>query len=310
MELSSPPTRKPRALILSGAGSKGAWQVGVLSSMKERGLYKTGFDIICGTGVGSINAAALSQFDKQNFYMGIGFLKSIWEDKIKSTNSVWRWKKPRYIAGLWNKSFGSSKSFKKMIEKNIDPRLIHQSDVKLHLPAVNLIDGNLKYLDCNNSEYILDSVMAASAFPAFFEPVKIEEGLYIDGSIRDVRPLKRVIKAGAEEIFVIMSDNPYMIRPKARIQNVCDVAFRAIEISTKEIMLSDIEKCIGVNRRIELGDSTVKDKKKIKITMMYPIHYISSPLNFEKEHIERLISKGIMDADFMFSKNIVETKNV
>ena len=306
MTLSSPAARKPRALILSGEGSKGAWQVGVLNYLKAVGLFRSGFDIICGSGVGAINSSVISQFDKKDFYLGIGVLHDLWETKIVSTSSVWNWRRPKYIAGLWNKSFGTSKNLRKIIEKNVDPRLIMSSDVKLHLPAVNLVDGNLKYFDCENSEYIIDSVLAASAFPAFFDPVKIDNGLYIDGSIRDVSPLKKVIKSGAEEILIIMSNNPYMVKPKARINNVCDVAFRAIEIATKEIMLSDVQKCIAVNRRIELGDKKVLERKQIKIKMIYPIHYISSPLNFSKDHLERLMSKGYMDAEFIFNKSLLE----
>src|ERR1700693_308620 len=51
---------KPRrALVLSGGGSKGAFEVGVLQRLM--GDEQLDYDLLCGTSVGAINAAYLAQ---------------------------------------------------------------------------------------------------------------------------------------------------------------------------------------------------------------------------------------------------------
>ncbi|MBF0574025.1 MAG: patatin-like phospholipase family protein, partial [Desulfamplus sp.] len=45
-----------RALILSGGGSRGSFQVGVWRYLQEKQWYP---DMICGTSIGAINAVAI-----------------------------------------------------------------------------------------------------------------------------------------------------------------------------------------------------------------------------------------------------------
>ena len=60
-----PPTRKRKvAVILSGGGARGAYEVGVLSYVLDSFARIRGaaprFDILCGTSVGAINACFLA----------------------------------------------------------------------------------------------------------------------------------------------------------------------------------------------------------------------------------------------------------
>jgi NTE family protein len=52
---------RKRALVLSGGGTKGVYQCGVVSALKKLG--KDNWDIITGTSVGALNAAMLVQGD-------------------------------------------------------------------------------------------------------------------------------------------------------------------------------------------------------------------------------------------------------
>ena len=51
-----------KALVLSGGGGRGAYHIGVLEALVERGWMQDGQgpDIIAGTSIGAINAAALA----------------------------------------------------------------------------------------------------------------------------------------------------------------------------------------------------------------------------------------------------------
>jgi NTE family protein len=104
---------KQRALILSGGGALGAYQVGALETLckrltqedKEKGdNNRLLFDIIAGTSIGAMNGAVLvSQYLKtRNWHAAIEQLKQFWtreEEGLASTLSrqalegTYDWKK-------------------------------------------------------------------------------------------------------------------------------------------------------------------------------------------------------------------------
>ena len=56
-----------KALVLSGGGGRGAYHDGEIEALVERGWMQDGDgpDIIAGTSIGAINAAALVWFDRR-----------------------------------------------------------------------------------------------------------------------------------------------------------------------------------------------------------------------------------------------------
>ena len=76
-----------KALVLSGGGSKGSYQVGVWKALRELN-YK--FDIITGTSVGALNGAMMVQNDYHkaiNIWKKINLKVLFGEDAIESTNN-------------------------------------------------------------------------------------------------------------------------------------------------------------------------------------------------------------------------------
>ena len=56
-----------RGIVLSGGGSKGAYQMGVWAALKKLNIH---YDIVTGTSVGALNAALMVQI---TFYKGLFF---------------------------------------------------------------------------------------------------------------------------------------------------------------------------------------------------------------------------------------------
>ena len=54
-----------RAIVLSGGGSKGAYQIGVWKALKKMHID---YDIVTGTSVGALNAALMIQ---KNYYRAV-----------------------------------------------------------------------------------------------------------------------------------------------------------------------------------------------------------------------------------------------
>src|SRR5256885_16924986 len=66
-----------RALVLSGGGAKGSWQVGACQHLiVERGLW---FDVIAGVSAGAVNAATLAQArDPDELAAELEHLRAVW----------------------------------------------------------------------------------------------------------------------------------------------------------------------------------------------------------------------------------------
>ena len=63
------------ALVLSGGGAKGAYQVGVIEELLNRGI---GFDLVTGSSIGAFNGALLAEFLKERDTAPGQKLEKIW----------------------------------------------------------------------------------------------------------------------------------------------------------------------------------------------------------------------------------------
>ena len=76
-----------KALVLSGGGSKGSYQIGVWKALKELNIK---FDIVTGASVGALNGAMYVQNDFRkaiNIWRKINLKVLFGEDAIESTNN-------------------------------------------------------------------------------------------------------------------------------------------------------------------------------------------------------------------------------
>lgn len=66
-------------MVLSGGGSNGAWESGVLWGFLHYGDPKDyRYDVVSGVSIGSINAAGLAVFDKGDEYNAVDFIYQTW----------------------------------------------------------------------------------------------------------------------------------------------------------------------------------------------------------------------------------------
>src|SRR4051812_31705845 len=127
-----------RALVLSGGGSKGAYQVGALYHLiNDLGIN---YDILCGVSVGAINCGFLSQFQKGEEFKSIVRLSDLWL-KI-NTNSIYRrWHPFGRLHALWQKSFYDSSPLHDLIKNNINIDKVRESGKQISVGAISLSSG-------------------------------------------------------------------------------------------------------------------------------------------------------------------------
>ena len=126
------------AIVLSGGGAKGAFQVGVLDELiTNRGVK---IDIAVGTSTGSIQALAVAQDD-------IPKLLQLWLG-LRNNSDIYV-KKPLGVAGgiIGADSIYDAKGLKKLLKQNADDAKLRSTGKKLRLGVVNLGTGEFRSID-------------------------------------------------------------------------------------------------------------------------------------------------------------------
>lgn len=279
-----------RALVLSGGGAKGAYQVGVLKRwLLEEGLE---YDILCGVSVGAINVAQLSQAAMGKISESYSKLMMTWSNLTSS--SIYRNWPCGKISAFWKNSIVDSSPLMNMLKLSIDHKKIRSSGRKVRVGAVCLETGEYRTGTELNDD-IVDWVVASSSFPVFFTPVKIDGKLWIDGGLRSVTPLDEALALGASYIDVIMCSNPNQNLLHKMIHSaVPDVAYRSAEIMLDQIMRADV-RAIGLKNR--LLDAGTASYEKINIRLIQPNKPLEcDSLDFDPPKIKKMIKQGYDDA--------------
>lgn len=194
-----------RALVLSGGGAKGSYQIGVWKALRQLGIK---IDIVTGTSAGAINGALIVQgnyWKAVNVWKRLNFNKVFGEEIENDTDMEALYKT---IAKNFISEGGTEvKELNNLINKNLNKRKFYNSKIDYGLVTVNVTNNKLEPVELEKKdipkdklgEYILAS---ASCFPAF-KKMKINNNHYIDGAYYDNVPLNLAIKMGATEAIVV-----------------------------------------------------------------------------------------------------------
>ncbi len=192
-----------KAIVLSGGGSKGSYQIGVWKALRK---LRIKYDIVTGTSVGALNGALMTQ---GNFHRALKVWKSInlktlfGEDAEESENTieVFKMYKDNFI-----KNGGMEvKDLEKLIDENINKKKFYSSKVNFGLITMNLDTIKPLIVKKNDiaKEKLTDYLVAsASCFPVF-QKKEINNQNYIDGGYYDNLPINLAIELGADEIIAV-----------------------------------------------------------------------------------------------------------
>lgn len=193
-------------IVLSGGGSKGAYQIGVWKALRR---LRIKYDIVTGTSVGALNAALMTQ---KTYYRGFRLWENLsFEDVIdekisediatkKGKNNVLK----TYAKGIKNGGI-SVTNLEMTIDKVLNIKKLYRSKVDMgivtvkseNLKPVFITKKQIKPNDLKN--YLIAS---ASCFPAF-KKKNINNIEYIDGGFYDNLPINMAVEMGAEKIIAV-----------------------------------------------------------------------------------------------------------
>jgi NTE family protein len=257
-----------RVCVLPGGGAYGAYQVGVLKALTQKGYVWDGF---CGVSVGAVNGAHMAQFEKEFVKSAALTLEAFWY-QIKGNETLytpWFWGPFEWLS---RRSINNTAPLRSLIKSRLGPMKL-----PLSVGAVNLTTKKYSYFREDHPQ-LLDAIMASSAFPGAFPPVKIGEDYFVDGGVRDVAPIRDAIAMGATEIDCI-ANTPISELPsyweKSKDFNLIDLAVRVVEIMSNEI---------GQNDFLPVG---------VKVNYFAPQQeWKADPLDFDPAKIRQRIAYG------------------
>lgn len=283
-----------RVLVLSGGGSKGAYQAGALKYIL--GELKVSYDAFCGVSVGAINCAILAMFSSGEEKESINYLLDLWNN-IGNSSIYKRWFPLGALHILWKHSFYDSSPLHTVIRDRIDLKKIRASGKKATAGTVSLSSGKYTIFD-QDSDHFIDAVIASASFPGMLPPVKFLGQLWTDGGVKEISPIKKAIEMGADEIDIIITSPHTRIKHFFEKPSLSDILKRVLDLSTDKIMANDIEKVEMYNK---LAGAGLSNKKVVKINILRPdYNLIEDLLDFRPHKVQEMIKKGYDDAKYKY----------
>jgi len=233
--LPTDPANSPLALVLSGGGARGAYEVGVLRYVLGELAPQLGPAalprIFCGTSVGAINACAVAAAS-ESIDFGVELLRERWLSLRLDDIFKLGWGD---LAGLARWMFGSARPdgprslldatpLAELVRQVIPWRSLHGAVgegrvLGVTVSATDVESGHTvvfveaqSQVALRSSDRALDWVparltpmhaLASAAIPIVFPTVRVAGRLYSDGSVRQNTPLAPALRLGAGRVLVV-----------------------------------------------------------------------------------------------------------
>ena len=304
---------KPKlAIVMTGGGARAAYQIGVLKAIAE--MVPVGapspFTIICGTSAGAINAAALAA-KSEHFKNSVRRMHFVWSnftseqvfrtDALGIIKTGGHWLLSMMLGGLGKHSpiyLLDRTPLRKLLEKYIDSSILqHAIDTNmLHALSINatgysshqsvaFYHGHSSINSWKRAQRIglptritIDHLMASSAIPFLFSPVKLNREFFSDGSIRQTAPISPALHLGADRVLIIGNhQTEYKLE---RVSNpkppsLGEIAGHTLNSIFLDSLDADIERLQRINKTVKLiGD---QDREKHGVTLRQVEVQVISP---------------------------------
>lgn len=303
-------------VVLTGGGARAAYQVGVLRAIAD--MYPDWnhpFKVIIGTSAGAINAMAVAG-NRGLFRHNIDHLEKMWSEltmgRVFRADTI---SLMRSFSDIARKmitqriesgpvSFLNNSPLRKLLEQEIDLQSIHNTIREGHIDAVGLnacgyatgqnvcffegADGlegwSLGQRGGTRTSLTIDHIMASSAIPTLFRPVKINREYFGDGVTRQMAHISPALRLGASKVLVIGVSANAMCPPKRQdkpgmptLAQVLGQVFNGMFLDTLDY---DIDRLRRINQLLALIPEQRLKESRLDLT---PVEILeispSEPIN-------------------------------
>lgn len=326
-------------LVMMGGGARAAYQVGVLQGIAE--MAKKGsaspFNVITGISAGAINAAALASA-AHNYHKAVHRLATVWGNFHCNQIFYSDWAGigktgARWLLGMMLANMGKERALCLLdrtplhellsnylrtegIKRNIDKGILHAVSVTasgyLSGQSVTFYEGQPEIASWKRARRVgcrenigVDHLMASSAIPFIFDPVKVNREFFGDGSIRLIAPLSAALHLGADRVLV-MGNRMEDENPRERVQqekppSFAQVAAHVLNSIFLDSLEADLERLNRINSTLDKipehtlleGDIQLRKVETLMIAPSEDIGKMAEPYKNEMPLPLRLLLRGI-----------------
>lgn len=231
----APPPRV--SLVLGGGGSRGAAHIGVLKVLEREHIP---IDLIVGNSIGAIvgglYCANVPLSEIETMMKGRAISK-IYMPKFIWARILFIPLRPLFYAFRETPSAGlaSGKKMYKFLERQLpeNKRVIENLDIPFESVALNLCDGTMHVFDQGD---LVQAMIASSAIPGLFKPVKIGDDEFVDGGIGSNIPTFKARKSKEDLIIAVSVDNKVVHVSPSKLSSykflgkrILDCTFKAMD---------------------------------------------------------------------------------
>ncbi len=305
----NPINEKKLALVLTGGGARAAYQVGVLRAIAEiTGFEKNPFAIISGFSAGALNGTWLAS-QSENFEAVTRRMVETWSSltadsvfkvgPLSLSKIAYRWLRDRSSGGLKKNQITylldttplaeliQNKINFKALNENIRNKLFHAicvcatdyrsgQSIAFYNGDEDIKDWNILNRKSLRTEIGPEHVMASSAIPVFFPPVRIGESYFGDGVVRLNSPLSSAIHLGADKLLVIGNRRTTPSSPIPRPANdgitLGEILGTILSGLFLDSLDGDLERIARVNRGVAVMSPEAKASQPDKLREIPILH--------------------------------------
>jgi NTE family protein len=253
------------AFVFAGGGSFGAIQVGMMHSLAAHGISA---DMVVGSSVGALNGAYYAGDPTLD---GVLKLETIWRGLTRHDVFPVTWW--TLLGFLWRRDFLiPHDGIQKLIDDHMPYRNLQDASVPVHIVATDIVTGDSVVLSEGS---VAQAVIASTAIPGAFAPVRYKDFYLADGAISSNTPIKIAVAKGATRLIILPTGYACSTNtpPTGAVAN----ALHALTLLIARQLVSELE-------------DIAPDIEYYVVPPLCPL--VGSPYDFSRtsDHIERAIA--------------------
>jgi NTE family protein len=303
-----PSGRPTVGLVLTGGGSRSAYQIGVLLALSELlPRARNPFQVIVGTSAGAVAAGVLAS-EAHQWRRAVDGLERVWAnfrseqvfhvDSMHMLRAGMHWVLALASGGLVltpPKSMLDNSPLRQLLGTHVDFAGIRRSISRGHLRAVALcstsyVTGHsVAFYDgvesCTEwsrvqrvgrrTELTLDHLMASVAIPLLFPPMRVGDEYFGDGAMRQLNPLSPAIHLGADRLLIIgvrarESAGVPVTRMRPMMPTPGEIFGYMLDTLFTDQIYGDLEQLEKINNLVKLAPQAVHGSRHVETLMMAP----------------------------------------
>lgn len=165
----------------------------MMQALAGHGLHA---DLVVGSSVGAMNGAYYAGAPTLD---GVRKLADIWRGLTRQ--DVFPVSLHSFVNFLWRRDFLiSHDGIRRLIETHLPYRNLEDAQIPVHIVTTDIVTGETVVLSEGSAA---EAIVASTAIPGAFAPVKYKSRYLADGAISSNTPIRVAIQKGAQRLIII-----------------------------------------------------------------------------------------------------------